>query len=313
MKIQRQVLIAVLTTGAAALLALTLAAFFGTHGHRLELLSNLRIPLMLASVVLTVGILALRALWAVALPVLSLVINVALIVPYYLPDIKPPVGSAKLSIATINIYGFRNKQYERVIGFIKEKHPDVVCFDEYTRDWMQHARAALPEYDYTFVEGVSGGAAVLSRVPIERVPPLGGNGERRYGVRGIVHLGGREVLLMAVHPPNPIKRKNEKARNQEFERLATEARDSKLPVIIIGDMNATAWSPYFQRLVDESGLHDSEKGFGIQPTWCELMLLPMVPIDHCLTSKDLVVTRREVGPDVGSDHLPVCVDIQPVK
>ena len=313
LRIQRKFLIAVLTTGAIGVLALTLAAFFGTSGHTLELLSNLRIPLMLVSAILTICILALRALWAVTLPLVSLVINFALILPYYLPDPTPPVLPDKLNICTINIWGSHNKHLDRVIGFIKEKHPDIVCIDEYTHAWMLNAKAALPDYPYTFVEGVSGGAAVLSRVPIERIPAVGGNGLRRYGVRGVVRLGDKEVLLMAVHPPNPLRRKNEKTRNLEFEQLAKEAHESKRPVILIGDMNATAWSPYFQRLVDESGLRDSEKGHGIQPTWCELMILPMVPIDHCLTSKSLVVTSREIGPDVGSDHLPVCVVVQPVK
>ena len=34
-----------------------------------------------------------------------------------------------------------------------------------------------------------------------------------------------------------------------------------------------------------------------------------ITIDHCLVSPDIEVKQRLVGPDVGSDHLPVIVDL----
>ena len=36
----------------------------------------------------------------------------------------------------------------------------------------------------------------------------------------------------------------------------------------------------------------------------------MIPIDHVLTSPGLAVARYETGRPIGSDHLPVIVEIQ---
>ena len=71
----------------------------------------------------------------------------------------------------------------------------------------------------------------------------------------------------------------------------------------------TPWSPYFRRLLDDGALHDASRGRGPAPTW-PVGLGPMrIPIDHCLHSDGVVVTDRRTGPGVGSDHLPLIVDL----
>ena len=77
----------------------------------------------------------------------------------------------------------------------------------------------------------------------------------------------------------------------------------------MGDLNTTSWSPFFSDLIEESGLRDSRKGFGIQTTWPDGLFLLRIPIDHCLVSKDISVLDRRVGPSIGSDHFPVTVDL----
>jgi endonuclease/exonuclease/phosphatase (EEP) superfamily protein YafD len=174
---------------------------------------------------------------------------------------------------------------------------------------LKQLRVALPDYQYQFNEGVAGGAAVFSRVPIERQATADAPYTRRFGVRGVVHFGKEDLLIIAEHPPDPLRRTRAVLRNAEFERLANELHGLNKPVVVIGDLNATPWSPYFENLLERGGLHDSELGFGVQPTWNKWMVLPMVPIDHCLANGLVAITNRDVGPDVGSDHLPLCVDV----
>jgi len=57
------------------------------------------------------------------------------------------------------------------------------------------------------------------------------------------------------------------------------------------------------------------KGSGLQlaanawkPTWRVSSPLA-IAIDHALTSKSLVITAREIGPGVGSDHRPQIIDL----
>jgi endonuclease/exonuclease/phosphatase (EEP) superfamily protein YafD len=78
---------------------------------------------------------------------------------------------------------------------------------------------------------------------------------------------------------------------------------------LLGDLNVTPWSPYFQELLAATGLRDSARGWGLQPSWPTMSLLLRVPIDHCLISPELHVTERTLGPDIGSDHFPLLVTL----
>jgi endonuclease/exonuclease/phosphatase (EEP) superfamily protein YafD len=94
--------------------------------------------------------------------------------------------------------------------------------------------------------------------------------------------------------------------------LAQEARQagSKGPVILFGDLNCSPWSYFFDKLLTEGDLSDSEQGFGAQASWCAWLIVPPIPIDHCLVSKNISVEARETLPEVGSDHLPVLVKLK---
>ena len=50
---------------------------------------------------------------------------------------------------------------------------------------------------------------------------------------------------------------------------------------------------------------------GLQPTWSAgLPYLVWIPIDHFLVGRDVRVLHREVSPRIGSDHLPVLVELR---
>ena len=38
-----------------------------------------------------------------------------------------------------------------------------------------------------------------------------------------------------------------------------------------------------------------------------------VPIDHCLVSEDIAVISRKTGPRIGSDHLPLYIEVSIVE
>jgi endonuclease/exonuclease/phosphatase (EEP) superfamily protein YafD len=40
------------------------------------------------------------------------------------------------------------------------------------------------------------------------------------------------------------------------------------------------------------------------------MPLGRIPLDHCLVSSGLDVLDKRLGPQVGSDHLPVVIELQ---
>jgi endonuclease/exonuclease/phosphatase (EEP) superfamily protein YafD len=83
------------------------------------------------------------------------------------------------------------------------------------------------------------------------------------------------------------------------------------PKILVGDLNTSLWSPYYAHLIRQTGLDNARRGFGLLPTWPAYMPWPflMIPIDHCLVSPDIGVIKMRTGRNIGSDHLPIVVDM----
>jgi len=74
-------------------------------------------------------------------------------------------------------------------------------------------------------------------------------------------------------------------------------KDKRL--IFTGDLNLTPWSPYYKRLVEKTGLHNTKLGFGVEPSWIEpathvhlpalIIGVIKLPIDHIFVSNDIKV------------------------
>ena len=123
-------------------------------------------------------------------------------------------------------------------------------------------------------------------------------------VEAIFNLHDQKLQLVATHPLPPGSRSNALERNQHLEAVAKHLAKLSTPKLLVGDLNITPWSPYFGDLLEVSQLQNSQRGFGVQPTW-----LGQIPIDHVLHSQDISVEDRRIGPRFGSDHQPIIVDL----
>jgi endonuclease/exonuclease/phosphatase (EEP) superfamily protein YafD len=98
-----------------------------------------------------------------------------------------------------------------------------------------------------------------------------------------------------------------------FDSLERECLQSEVPVAVLGDLNTTPWGFRFRELVARGTLMDSGVGRGLQPSFpawpLGLMWLFGIPIDHCLFDEELVCTRRDLGPALGSNHRPLLVEL----
>jgi endonuclease/exonuclease/phosphatase (EEP) superfamily protein YafD len=79
--------------------------------------------------------------------------------------------------------------------------------------------------------------------------------------------------------------------------------------ILMGDLNMTEFSAHFKDFLQKTQLKDSRQGFGSQTTWKKSGSWLGLAIDHCLVSPNFQVLQRKVGKDVGSDHLPIYVEL----
>jgi endonuclease/exonuclease/phosphatase (EEP) superfamily protein YafD len=97
--------------------------------------------------------------------------------------------------------------------------------------------------------------------------------------------------------------------------LATAAdclRNLPGPKICVGDLNITPWSPYYRSFVERTKLVNVRNGFGLLPSWPTFLFFKclMLPLDHCLVSDDIRVADAQTGEPIGSDHLPLIVEIE---
>ncbi len=123
-------------------------------------------------------------------------------------------------------------------------------------------------------------------------------------------MGGKPVSIVTTHPLHPLTRRSFALRNDQLGAVGDLAGDRTQPVMLIGDLNVTMWSPWYRLLVAETQLTNARRGFGVMASW-PTFLPPIMrlPIDHCLVSDELIVTDCRLGPAFGSDHLPLIVDV----
>ena len=114
------------------------------------------------------------------------------------------------------------------------------------------------------------------------------------------------VRLVGLHAIAPFGAHIAAQHDEQLAIAATLARAAPQgQAIVAGDLNTTPWSPMFGRLLSDGGLRDAALGRSITATWMSRQPVVGLAIDHVLASPQIVVQHYDVGPDLGSDHLPV--------
>jgi endonuclease/exonuclease/phosphatase (EEP) superfamily protein YafD len=92
--------------------------------------------------------------------------------------------------------------------------------------------------------------------------------------------------------------------------VGKEAKKSKLPVIVAGDLNDVAWSYTTELFLKVSCLLDPRRGRGFYSTFNSKYLLFRWPLDHVFCSRHFSLVELTRLPNVGSDHFPMFISIQ---
>jgi endonuclease/exonuclease/phosphatase (EEP) superfamily protein YafD len=288
--------------------ALSVAGFFGAQSDFCELCSHFRLVwcCLLIFLVAFLSIAKLRTFVAIALIVFAA--NLFDVLRLYVPEFTANSGSGgpRIRILQMNLNGHSNHNYDAAVAAIAAKRPDVVALSEVNDDWVARLNNRLVDYPYRRAAPQYQGVALYSRLPIAQAETRINPAVGRPRIYAHLRLDNRDIVIDFAHPLLPVIAK---FRNDELDQLGQEARNTTLPFILVGDLNCTPWSYYFHKLLKTGMLHDTESGFGPQPTWCADMFVPVLPIDHCLVSSGFRTITRTVGPDVGSDQLPVYVEL----
>ena len=293
-------------TVAAAIAVASVAAFFGRYWWLLDLVANFRAH-MAAALVAAALTLALGRWNRVAL-VVGLVgaLNAAAVLPLFIgPAARPETTDVR--VMSFNLLS-DNTNYDEVIGFIADVDPDVVVLHEASRPWEQALAAASLDYEITRgrTDDLIFGSLVLAR-PGSEVQSFGFQISDPRAIEVVLPSG---VAVLGIHPLAPFPEDQTERRRFQFEFASLWASSREGPRVIVGDFNASPWSDPFRRLRIDTGLRNSQSGYGLELSYpAQASPLLQVSIDHLLHSSELAVADRRLGPPLGSDHLPLIVDL----
>ena len=305
----RSVLWLLLQVGCVLAVFGTLAGFAGNFWWVFEAAGSFRVQMflfLLAAAVICTG--TRHWGWATASSAGAL-INLLLVAGVYFGGAAPQKGNRTYRAVLLNLYS-GNRHTDRVLAFIRDSDPDFLVLLEYTYVWDESFAGTLNAYIHKIARPRTDnfGIAVLSKYPFEteHVTELGG--VRIPTVTARIRLPDGPLDIIGTHPLPPARQFLLRQRNRHLRALAERARGTGRPLMVLGDLNATPWSPAFRSLLRKGDLRDSRQGFGIHSTWPSRIWIMRVPLDHVLVSGQVDVHNRVVGPHVGSDHRGVVVE-----
>lgn len=224
---------------------------------------------------------------------------------------SPIAGPRPTKILVANIL-FVNQDYAPLRSLIERERPDIVgllevsnhhlrALSDIARDFP--VRLDKPRHD-------SLGIALWLRNPADGpITLFHPTPQGSPMIEAQLQIAGRPTTFYLVHTQMPFVRLRFERGFAELAWLRWAVMSKRGSCIIAGDFNSTESSPHFEDLLRETGLRDSRLGFGSQPSW-PLWSPLRIAIDHALASEDLIVVSRRLGPDIGSDHAPLLIELQ---
>jgi len=216
--------------------------------------------------------------------------------------------NAELSVLSINLLS-SNIDSAKVNQLIIEKDADILLLIEYTSFWERSASVTQYPYSIAEVRDDTFGIALYSKYPFRNEASIDFSNSRFPIASAQIELGDQRLNILGIHYQNPIGRRETAAQKIQIQETIADAK-TKEKLLVIGDFNLTPYAKDFSRLLREASLTDTRDGFGIHGSWPAIWTAFRIPIDHALVSKNIKVNVREVGPLVGSDHLPLYLEIQ---
>lgn len=235
----------------------------------------------------------------------------------YLPwvGVDLNLGDARdddLCLMALNVE-MENRRFGDVIDVIRHESPDVLFLMETDEAWVEALEPVLEEFDtvlrvpqddyygLVFATRLTARRAGVERLTRDNTPSVFALLEDRQG---------RPFHFVGLHPKPPVPGEDTAERDLQTLYAARFARRKNAPVIVMGDFNDAAWSES-ARLFKHTGEYlDVRVGRGLYSSFHARYWWFRCPIDQLFLTEGTVVSRFEMGPDVGSDHFPVIAHVR---
>jgi endonuclease/exonuclease/phosphatase (EEP) superfamily protein YafD len=276
-----------------------------------ELAAHFRVQYAVVLALCAVGLALLGRHWVAAGCLALAAANATFTTPYLR---TPPPGTTQgqaLEVLSLNVFR-RSDDYARVVDYVRAARPDVAAFVEATPAWREALAALADEWPHEAYAPNAGSNGILirSRHPLARVGAVSFGGQAEGGLSAWLAPHGHPVEVLGVHLSWPTAPEAAAMRNRELAGLAAYAAHARVPLVVLGDFNATRYTPPFARMLRDGRLGDCAAGRGLHGTWPTRFPPGYIQIDHCLHTEGVWVDRFGVGPFVGSDHYPLVATLR---
>jgi vancomycin resistance protein VanJ len=232
---------------------------------------------------------------------------------------NPAGGCRRLTVMTYNV-GSGLAEPDGLVEMLRASDADIIGLQELSEEQATVLERELQdEYPYRALYGLGfKGVGLLSRYPIQELL-FRRRGTMPYLVAAL-DVGGSPLTVIVYHLKPPVLvvdgfKSRYIQRNTGSDLILTAVEHA--PAIVLLDFSTGDQSENYAQL-RRAGLRDvfREAGYGLGPTfpachggWRNLAAFPLVRIDYVFVTEELDATRAWVGPNAGSDHLPVLAEL----
>ena len=211
---------------------------------------------------------------------------------------------------TLNLHNGKADARE-VMRLVRKYRVDVLSLQELTPRALRRLNAAGARRLFPGRELRPGpttqGSGLLARTRLRRVGSLPALGRRAPAAS--LRIGGRELLVAAVHPVPPTTAADVRVWRRQLRALPRAERRGTAR-LLLGDFNATLDQRELRRVL-RRGYRDAADatGDGLRPTWPVQRTRPPITIDHILMSPQVLIRRLRVHTIAGGDHRALIAEL----
>lgn len=298
--------------GLSAVAFLSLAGYLGETSQYLELMSHFKVQYLVLALVFFLILTRHRTKSWVLIGLVTILVNAYEIIPLYFSSSAPKNDDTEIAFSLmLSNVQTSNTGHSKLVELVNKERPDILVAEEVDSLWtasLETLTALLP-YKEIVSRNDNFGIAIYSRFPFDSVKALDLGSVGVPSIFTTITIAGKIVNILAVHPLPPIGMGSYSERNTQLSAMSTYIKRLPNYKIVIGDLNVTMWSPFFTKLIRESGLVNARRGHGVLASWPTHFPLMMIPIDHCLVSPEIHVNTMRLLINIGSDHLPIMVNL----
>lgn len=294
----------------------TAMALLGGLHWALDLASPFALPIGAAAAAGALSALPLRRFRTAALGLFAVGYSLAAVVPVLTAPTEPSGaagGRRDLRIVHLNVQ-MDSGAHDAVGSYLASSDADVIALLEVDDGWVRALEPRLAAWPHRHLEpsGDFFGIALYSRFPIRGVSVRTASPGRLPVLTATVipdDVPPIPFVLLHVYPPMGEAWIEANGAVLALASSLDEARDER--AVVCGDFNGTPWSRSVLDFLDRTGLRPATVGhgwLGTWPAWVPGAVLRL-PIDHCLVGRSVASREARVGPDLGSDHLPLLVTL----